>query len=105
MNVSGKQVLVLGLGDTGLSMALYLSRLGARVRVADSRVNPPWTERLKEVVPNAVFHTGPFRADSFQKIDLIAISPGVDKREPLVAKAVANGVPLMGDIELFARAL
>jgi len=105
MNLSGKQVLILGLGDTGLSMALYLSRLGARVRIADSRANPPMAGRLAEVVPNAVVHTGPFRAESFQKVDLIAISPGVDKREPLVAKAVANGVPLVGDVELFAQAI
>jgi len=104
-HISGKQVLVLGLGDTGLSMALYLSRQGARVHVADSRAAPPMASRLTELVPTAVLHTGPFRADLFQKIALIAISPGVDKREPLIAKAVAGGVPIVGDIELFAKAL
>ena len=96
---------MLGLGDTGLSMALYLAREGARVRVADSRADPPMAGRLAEVVPNVVIHLGPFLADSFQGIDLIAISPGVDQREPLVAKAIASGVSVVGDMELFAQAL
>ena len=104
MSYSGKQSLVLGLGDTGLSMALYLASLGARVRVADSRAEPPMAGRLAEVLPAAVLHTGPFRAESFLGIDLIAISPGVDRHLPLVAKAVNSGVPLVGDVELFARA-
>jgi UDP-N-acetylmuramoylalanine--D-glutamate ligase len=36
---------------------------------------------------------------------LIAISPGVAKDQPLIAAAVARGAELVGDIELFARAL
>jgi UDP-N-acetylmuramoylalanine--D-glutamate ligase len=105
LNLNGKLALVVGLGDTGLSMACYLARRGARVRVADSRAEPPMAGRLAELVPDAVVHVGPFRAESFVGVDLIAISPGVDRLEPLVAKAVANGVPLVGDVELFAQAL
>lgn len=105
LKLEGKLALVLGLGDTGLSMALYLARQGARVRVADSRAEPPMAGRLAELVPDAVVHAGPFRAESFSGIDLIAISPGVDQREPLTVRAAASGVPLVGDIELFAQAL
>ena len=41
LQLAGKNVLVLGLGETGFSMAKWLSRCGASVRVADSRVAPP----------------------------------------------------------------
>src|SRR5207248_1931206 len=41
VNLAGRKVLVLGLGDTGLSMAKWLSRRGASVRVADTRASPP----------------------------------------------------------------
>ena len=41
MNPAGKNALVLGLGETGLSMARFLSHRGARVRVADTRDDPP----------------------------------------------------------------
>ena len=44
---NGKSVLVLGLGDTGLSMARWLARAGARVRVADTRAAPPRAGALR----------------------------------------------------------
>lgn len=98
-------VLVLGLGETGLSMARWLVRLGAQVRVADSRDNPPNAERLRTELPEVALEAGPFREKTFRGIELMAISPGVPLADPLVAKAVAKGMPVVGDIELFARAL
>jgi UDP-N-acetylmuramoylalanine--D-glutamate ligase len=100
-----KQVLVLGLGETGLSMAKWLARRGARVRVADSRAEPPNAAALAQVVPQASLHAGPWRESSFAGIDLIAISPGVPLAGPEVLRAIARGVPAVGDIELFAQAL
>jgi UDP-N-acetylmuramoylalanine--D-glutamate ligase len=105
MEFKGKRVLVLGLGDSGLSMARYLARCGARVRVADSRVTPPHAARLRADVPDAELICGPFLAESFEGIDLIAISPGVPLAEPLVTAAQQRGVPVVGDVELFAQAL
>ncbi len=105
MNVMGKKVLVLGLGDTGLSMAVWLTRHGARVRAADTRPNPPHADRLKRQLPQAEIITGGFTEDCFKEIDLIAISPGVSLAEPLLASALQRGVPVVGDVELFARAI
>ncbi len=105
MALKNKRVLVLGLGDTGLSMARWLYARGAHVRVADTRDNPPLAHDLGLYVPSTPLDTGPFTAASFVGIDLIAISPGVPLSEPLVAQAVAAGVPVVGDIELFAQAL
>lgn len=105
MELKGKHVLVLGLGDSGLSMARHLARRGARVRVADSRGNPPHAARLRAEVPDAELVCGPFSAGTFDDIGLIAISPGVPVAEPLVRQAMARGVPVMGDVELFANEL
>ena len=105
MKVMGKKVLVLGLGDTGLSMATWLTRHGARVRAADSRATPPHADRLKRQLPQAEILTGGFTAACFNDIDLIAISPGVALSEPLLASALQRGVPVVGDVELFAQAL
>ena len=99
------KVLVLGLGDTGLSMARWLTRRGARVTVADTRAAPPHAAALEAELPQVEIHTGAWRAASFEAVDAIAISPGVDRREPLVARALREGVPVVGDIELFAQAL
>ncbi len=105
MNLAGKSALVLGLGETGLSMARYLERRGARVRVADTRDDPPGLAALAAKVPQAELVLGAFRDASFAGIDVIAISPGVPLATPQVRAAAARGVPVVGDIELFAQAL
>ncbi len=105
MNLRGKTILVLGMGETGLSMAKWLSRIGSNIRVADNRAAPPNLSKLERAVPAARIFTGTFSADVFIGIDLIAISPGVSLAAPLVRQAVKRGVPVVGDIELFALAL
>jgi UDP-N-acetylmuramoylalanine--D-glutamate ligase len=96
---------VLGLGETGLSMAKWLTRKGARVAVADSRAVPPNAEALRQACPDSTLATGGFKREMFAGIDLVAISPGVPLAEPEVQAAIVRGVPVAGDIELFAQAL
>lgn len=105
LELKNKRVLVLGLGDSGLSMARWLYARGAQVRVADTRDDPALARELGRSVPSTPLDCGPFRAESFVGMDLIAISPGVPLAEPLVTKAIAANIPVVGDIELFAQAL
>jgi UDP-N-acetylmuramoylalanine--D-glutamate ligase len=102
---SGRNAVVLGLGPTGLSLARHLVRHGARVTVADTRAAPPCADQLAAMLPDVQVAAGPFTAATFATADLIAISPGVARREPAIAAAVARGIELVGDVELFARAL
>ena len=103
MQLQNKSVLVLGLGETGLSLARFLNRQGARVRVADSRTAPPAASILHQELPHIALHCGAFDDTLFDGIELIAISPGVPLSEPGVARALARGIPVVGDIELFAQ--
>jgi UDP-N-acetylmuramoylalanine--D-glutamate ligase len=105
LQLSGKQVLVLGLGDTGLSCARWLAARGAQVSVADSRAAPPHAARLAEWLPLVPLVTGPFDDALLQAAELLVVSPGVPLAEPAVARAVAAGVEAVGDVELFARAI
>ena len=102
MQLKGIQVLVLGLGESGLAMAKWLARQGARVRVADSRSLPPNAEALRLAVPNSTLCSGPFLAETFAGVDLLAISPGVPVQEPSVQAVLARGVPVVSEVELFA---
>ncbi len=86
-------------------MTRWLVRHGARVRVADSRDAAPQAAALARECPGVPVDSGPFRAASFAGVDLIAISPGVDPRTPEIAAAAGRGVPVAGDVELFAQAL
>jgi len=105
MELANKSVLVLGLGETGLSLARWLVAQGARVRAADSRESPPAFAILRVELPQVKIHCGAFRDELFSGIDLIAISPGVPLPDPFVARAAARGIPVVGDIELFAQQL
>ena len=97
MPLAGKRVLVLGLGDTGLSVACWVERQGARTRIADTRQAPP---RRNDFFGE--FHGGPFQESLLKDIDLLCVSPGLSLDEPLVQEAIARGIPVAGDIELFA---
>jgi UDP-N-acetylmuramoylalanine--D-glutamate ligase len=99
----GARALVLGLGRTGLSCARYLQRKGVAVRVADTRAEPPAAAALREQVPDAELHTGAFQPGLLDGVAQIVISPGLSLREPVVAEAASRGLPVVGDIELFAR--
>ena len=57
-----QNVLVLGLGASGLAMARWCVRNGAQVTVADSRENPPQLEALRRDVPAAQFVSAPLDA-------------------------------------------
>jgi len=105
VNLAGRKVLVLGLGDTGLSMAKWLARRGALVRVADTRAAPPRLADLKRSLPSVPANCGPFRDEMFVDIDLVAASPGVPLAEPAVRRVLDAGKKVVGDIELFAQAL
>ena len=99
MELKGKRVLVVGLGESGLAMAKWLHRQGALVRVADSRDNPPNVDALQRVAPGAELIAGPFAEAPFASADLVALSPGVAKATPVIATVNRK---IVSEIELFA---
>jgi len=100
---AGTRALVLGLGRTGLSCARYLRRKGLEVRVADTRSMPPGAAALREQVPDAELCVGAFASSLLDGVAQVLISPGLSLREPIAAEAARRGLPVVGDIELFAR--
>lgn len=100
---SGGKTLVVGLGKTGLSCARYLVAQGISVAVTDSREAPPGLDRLREELPDLAVFLGGFRPEVFAAAERIILSPGVPLSEPLVRQALGRGIPVLGDIELFAH--
>lgn len=98
-----RYTLVVGLGQTGLACARFLAARGESFAVADSRTNPPGIEELTREMPQVPVYLGPFDAELFGHASRLLLSPGVAPQEPVIAEAVAQGIELLGDIELFAR--
>ena len=103
--LTGKSVLVLGLGESGLAMARWCARQGALVRVADTRAAPPGLDALRRAAPTAEFRHGEFDDALLQGIDLLALSPGLAASLPVVVLARTQGISVVGEIELFAQGL
>ncbi|WP_066267003.1 UDP-N-acetylmuramoyl-L-alanine--D-glutamate ligase [Hydrogenophaga palleronii] len=104
-----QHVLILGLGASGLSMARWCSRQGARVTVADTRETPPQLAVLRVEWPEVEFVSGPFDDALLARNhwSLIARSPGLapESLQAVFGWAQANGVAVVGELDLFARAL
>ncbi len=95
--------LVIGLGATGLSCIRYLISKNYSVIVADSRSNPPKLAEFKKDFPNIEIHLGKFSEDLFAKAGTLVVSPGVSLDEPCIQRAIQNHIPVIGDVEIFAR--
>ena len=108
-SLRGQRVLVLGLGTSGLAMARWCTREGARVTVADTRAEPPQLGLLRSELPAARFVHGPFSAALIDGGDIKAVyvSPGLTPLEcALVSDAArAIGLPVAGELQLFSQAL
>ncbi|TIC86074.1 UDP-N-acetylmuramoyl-L-alanine--D-glutamate ligase [Crenobacter intestini] len=100
-----RHVVVVGLGDSGLSAARHCARMGARVTVADSREAPPQRAALKATLPGVGLRLGAFSAATFADADMVVMSPGVSSRHPAIAAYQAAGGEVVGDVELWARAV
>jgi len=103
-------LLILGLGDSGLAMAAWGAKHGAaRLQVWDSREQPPQLAALREQLPAAEFFHGELPEGALNGVHLVLKSPGLSPLDgrlvPLLSLAKATGIPVQGELDLFARAL
>jgi UDP-N-acetylmuramoylalanine--D-glutamate ligase len=102
IELGGKNVLVVGLGRSGIAAAQLCAARGARVTATDSRPAGALESALARL-PRGVFRElGGHRAESFLRADLIVLSPGVPEI-PELASARAAGVAITGEMELASR--
>jgi len=101
---SDKKV-VIGMGATGQSVVRFLLRTGFVPVVVDSRSQPPGLEAFRAEFPQVPVETGPLNPDTLLAASEIIASPGVALAEPALRVALEAGIPVVGDIELFAREL
>ena len=94
---------VVGLGTTGLSLVRFLQARGAEVTVVDGSATPAGLAQLHREFPKVNFKSLDVTRDTLPESDFIALSPGVPRATSAISTALRHGVPVFGDIELFAR--
>jgi len=108
-NLAQKNVLVLGLGASGLAMARWCARCGANVTVADTRDAPPRLAALRADVPSAKFMNS--RLDRAlldgDLFDIVLKSPGLSPATASGVMAMATGRAISrgNELSVFAQAL
>lgn len=95
-----KNIVVIGLGKTGLSVVDFLVKKQANIKVIDTRAKPAGAEHLDK---NISLHTGDLNQAWLNAADMIVISPGLAVKTPEIQTALSHGVEVVGDIELFVR--
>jgi UDP-N-acetylmuramoylalanine--D-glutamate ligase len=107
MDFAGKNILVVGLGESGAAAARWLNRRGAHVTVSEKRHESDLDRSLITEFSDAGIHLefGEHRIETFLKADLIVISPGVPLDILPLKEASMQGVPSVGEIELAGRCL
>jgi len=107
-----KAALILGLGETGEAAAHWLARQGRRLVLVDTRLEPAGLATLRRALADSIeqAHMGPsLPLALLTEVDLLVLSPGLSPRsEPVKSylEAAANqGIEVIGEVELFARAL
>lgn len=112
-SLKDSSILILGLGETGLAAAKWCLQQGAMVRIADTREQPPGLQALIAAgVHESSFFLGNQKAlsvDALNGVKSVVLSPGLAPfQSPIkefLALAQEQGVEVIGEIELFARAL
>jgi UDP-N-acetylmuramoylalanine--D-glutamate ligase len=106
MDLKNKRVLVVGLGKSGKSAALFLRDRGAQVTVSDSRSAEALAGEIPALLDAGVMvETGGHGLLTFRRQDLIVVSPGVPYDTPELKQVRAFGLPIIGELELASRFL
>lgn len=106
MELKGKKVLVVGLGKSGLSAAMFLRRKGAHVTVSDMRSAAALAREIPALLEHGIMvESGGHGLLTFRRQDLIVVSPGVPLDTPEIVQVKAFGLPVIGELELASQYL
>jgi UDP-N-acetylmuramoylalanine--D-glutamate ligase len=101
--MSSPRAVVAGLGKTGHSVIRHLLARGWHVTATDSRAAPPGIAELKTLAPGLRIALGGLDVGLLSDVDYVVASPGLPQSDPFFIAARSLRVPVIGDIELFAR--
>jgi UDP-N-acetylmuramoylalanine--D-glutamate ligase len=90
-------VAIIGMGRTGCSLARFLARHGIRCVGFDEH-----DVQLAADVPVQV-QIGPLEAAVLTRFGKVVVSPGVAWNHPVLQRVRKAGVPVVGDLDLFAE--
>ena len=104
MDFEGRNIVVVGLAQSGLAAVGFLASRGARVRAVDAKALEELPQ-AREALERLGVPFQPQSPEAFEDAGVIVIAPGVPADLPELEAARARGVPVLGDVELAGRFL
>lgn len=102
----GKKVLIVGFGLSGVAVARYMGKQGARITVTDMKQRTEFTKAIDQTVDLKIeFEFGRHSSKYFLGADLIVVSPGVPLNIKPLEEAREKGIPITSEVDLAAGAL
>jgi UDP-N-acetylmuramoylalanine--D-glutamate ligase len=103
MDLKNKNVLILGLGISGISTVKALNRLGAKITISDLKDEKELEENISEIKNlNIELYLGTNDVP-LNNIDLIIKSPGIPLNLDIIKEAEQKGIEVITDLELAYR--
>ena len=101
--LDNRLTVIIGLGNTGLSCVKYFASTGEKVKVVDSRDEPPGLAALIRMYPDVECELGDFNLETFVTAKQLVVSPGISIRSVEIEAAKEAGVAITGDIDIFSK--
>lgn len=103
MDIKEKNILVIGLGISGVSTAKALDKLGANIYILDSKKEEELKEYMEELKGIDIKYLLEDKKIDFEVIDLVIKSPGVPFDTPIIESLNKNKIEVITDIEAAYR--
>lgn len=99
-------IVIIGLGKTGLSCAAYFASHCIPFAIMDTRENPPGLREFQAKYPKAAIYLGGLKFQILSHAKTVVVSPGLAQDHPVLQslRRAQPNIEIIGDIELFARA-
>lgn len=104
MDLARKNIVVVGLGLSGVAAARFLKDRGAEVTATDTASAIDLGSQLPDLEAMGItLELGGHRSQSFERADLVVLSPGVSHMIAPIRLARERGIPIWGEIELASK--
>ena len=103
MDIQGKKIAVIGMGKTGIAVASFLGRHGARVLVTDEKPSDQWADEFNQLAGKPWLSQGLYDSTILGGVDLVVPSPGIPPSSEILVAALEKNIPILSEIELAYR--
>ncbi|MFA4901426.1 MAG: UDP-N-acetylmuramoyl-L-alanine--D-glutamate ligase [Desulfobaccales bacterium] len=100
MDFKNTNILVVGLARTGVALCRFLTEQGAKVTVTDQAAPEALADQRRDIANLGVTEDLGVPQPEWQGFDAIVLSPGVPPELPWLKAARAEGLPVMGELEV-----